>query len=205
MSFNTIKAWWLILAFLSGFALAVVAEELILNWHDNHLEFSAPRVHFLTGKPLEKLHDGAPVPFDFQITLSSGTRGHVFSRLAERFVVSYDLWEEKFSVTRLQAPRKTASHLTGPAAEAWCLSQMPMEINGLGGSVPFWARLEIRAQDGREAGPLFGRGTVGESGLSLTSLIEIFSRPAQADQSHWMVDAGPLTLDELKRGHGRGS
>jgi hypothetical protein len=205
MPLRTIKGWWLILAFLSGFALAMMAEELILNWRDNRLEFAAPRVHFLAGKPLEKLHDGAPVPFDFQITLSSGTRSHVFGRLAERFVVSYDLWEEKFSVTKLQAPRKTAAHLTGPAAEAWCLSQMPMELSGLGDAERFWARLEIRAQDGRDSGPLFGRGKIGESGLSLTSLIEIFSRPAQADQAHWILDAGPLTLEELKRGQGRGS
>ena len=43
------------------------------------------------------------------------------------------------------------------------------------------------------------------SGISLASLIEIFSRPPQAQQSHWSIEAGPLTLDELKRGHGRGS
>ena len=43
---RAIKSWWLVLAFLSGFALAMWAEEVILNWRDNRLEFSAPRVHF---------------------------------------------------------------------------------------------------------------------------------------------------------------
>src|SRR5207249_10127093 len=59
---------------LSGFAAAMWAEELILNWRDNHLEFSAPRVHFLTGKPLDRLRNAEPVPFDLQITLWSGNR-----------------------------------------------------------------------------------------------------------------------------------
>ena len=200
-----LRTWWLILAFVSGFALAMVTEELILNWHENRIEFTAPRLHFLTGKPLEALHNGAPVPFDFQITLWSGTRNHVFRRTAGRFVVSYDLWEEKFSVARIQEPRKIISHLTAVRAEAWCLEQMPLEVAGVGDSEPLWARLEIRAQDGKEPGPLFGRGSLNDSGISLASLIEIFSRPAQAQQSHWTVDAGPLTLDDVKRGHASGS
>ena len=69
---RAIKSWWLIVAFLSGFALAMWPRSLILNWRDNRLEFSAPRVHFLRGKPLELLHNAAPVPFDFQVTLWSG-------------------------------------------------------------------------------------------------------------------------------------
>jgi len=202
---RSIKVWWLVLAFLSGFAAAMWAEELILNWRDNHLEFSAPRVHFLTGKPLDRLRNAEPVPFDLQITLWSGNRSHIFQRIAQEFVVSYDLWEEKFSVTKLQTPRKTASHLAAPAAEAWCLEQMPMDLNGLAGSETFWARLEIRARDEKDGAPLFPRGSISDSGISLASLIEIFSRPPQAQQSHWSIEAGPLTLDELKRGHGRGS
>jgi hypothetical protein len=204
MPFRTIKSKWLVLAFLSGFALAVAAEELILSTHDNRLEFSAPRAHFLGGKPMELLHNAAPVAFDFQATLWSGNHNHVFRRTAERFVVSYDLWEEKFSVAKVQIPRKAAAHLTGPAAEAWCVEQMSMDVSGLDAMEPFWARLEIRAQDGKESGPLLGRGKISDSGLSLTSLIEIFSRPPQATQSHWTLDTGPLTLSDL-RSHGRGS
>jgi hypothetical protein len=202
---RTIKSWWLVLAFLSGFALAMAAEELILNTHDNRLEFSAPRLHFLAGKPLEALHNAAPVSFDFQATLWSGTRTHIFRRTAERFVVSYDLWEEKFSVTKLQAPRKSVSHLLAKAAESWCVEQMSMDLTGLDSGDPLWARLEVRAQDGRTGGSVFGRGNISDSGISLTSLIEIFSRPAQSTQSHWSLDAGPFTLDDLKRSHGRGS
>jgi hypothetical protein len=202
---SRIRTWWLILAFVSGFAAAMVTEELILSWHENRIEFTAPRLHFLAGKPLQALHDGAPVPFDFQITMWSGSRNHVFRRTADRFVVSYDLWEEKFSVVRLQSPRKMISHLTATRAEAWCLEQMPLDIAGVSDFEPLWARLEIRAQNAKEPAPIFGRGSLNDSGISLTSLIEIFSRPAQAQQSHWTVDTGPLTLDDVKRGHASGS
>jgi hypothetical protein len=200
---RTIKLWWLIAAFLFGLAAAMVAEDLILDWKGQRLEFSAPRVHFLAGRPLERLRNAAPVPFDFQITLWAGDRNHVYRRSAERFVVSYDLWEESFAVTRMQAPRKSASHLSSLAAEAWCLEQMSMDVSGLPESEPFWARLEIRAEDLKEPAPLFGRGRVDESGINLmASLIDIFSRPPQGAQSHWSMDAGPLTLDQLRQSRG---
>ena len=204
MRVRTIKTWWLIAAFLSGLAVAMAAEELILSTQDNRLEFAAPRLHFLVGKPLERLRNASEVPFDFKVTLWSGSRNHVLRDNASRFVVSYDLWEEKFSVTNLVTPRRTARHLTNVAAEAWCLREMSMDVSGVGPNVPLWARLEIRAEDGKEGGLPFGRGNITDSGISLTSLIEIFSRPAATTQPHWWVEAGPMTLEELRRSRPRG-
>ena len=174
------------------------AEELILNWRDNRLEFSAPRVHFLTGKPLERLHKAAQVPFDFQITLWAGTRTQEFRKIPQRFVISYDLWDETYQVVKTLGGLKKVSHLTAPQAEAWCLAQMPVDVSGLAGNELFWARVDIRTQDGKLA-PVFGRESITESGISLNSLIDLFSRPAQKEQPHWTLDSGPLTLDELKR------
>ncbi|HYV64571.1 MAG TPA: hypothetical protein VE958_17935 [Bryobacteraceae bacterium] len=204
MRVRTIKPWWLIAAFLSGLAFAMAAEDLILSTEESRLEFSAPRVHFLVGKPLERLRNASEVPFDFKITLWSGTRNHLLREVPARFVVSYDLWEEKFSVTRLLPTRRTARHLTDIAAEAWCLQQMSQDVTGVSATEPLWARLEIRAQDGKEAGLPFGRGNITDSGISLTSLIEILSRPAATTQPHWTIETGPVTLEELRRGRRRG-
>ena|ERR1700674_920597 len=204
MRVRTIKLWWVIAAFLSGLAFAMAAEELILGTQENRLEFSAPRVHFLVGKPLERLRNASEVPFDFKITLWSGTRSHLLREVPARFVVSYDLWEEKFSVTKLVTPRRTARHLTDTAAEAWCLQQMSQDVTGVAANEPLWARLEIRAEDGKEAGLPFGRGNITDSGISLTSLIVIFSRPAATTQPHWSIETGPVTLDELRRARPRG-
>src|SRR5215472_373139 len=126
---RAIKSWWLILAFLSGFALAMFAEELVLTWRDDRLEFSAPRIHFLGGKPLDLLHNAASVPFDFQLTIWSQNRNHLFQRITDRFVVSYDLWEEKFRVVKTQSPRKAADHLTAQATEAWCGQQISEQMS----------------------------------------------------------------------------
>lgn len=204
MRVRTIKPWWVIAAFLSGLAVALAAEELILSTQESRLEFAAPRLHFLVGKPLERLRNASEVPFDFKITLWSGNRGHVLRDAANRFVVSYDLWEEKFSVTNLVTPRRTARHLTDTAAEAWCLHEMSMDLTGVPANERLWARLEIRAEDRKEGGLPFGRGNITDSGISLTSLVEIFSRPAATTQPHWTVETGPVTLDELRRMRPRG-
>ena len=202
-SLRFIRSWWLVLAFLSGFALAMLAEDLILDSKENRLEFSAPRLHFLSGKPLNRLRNAAAVPFDFQITLWSGSKSHVFRQVEDRFVISYDIWEETFSANKLQPPRRNTSHLTAAATEAWCMEQLAMDVTGLPPKDPLWARLEVRAQDEtRESGALFGKGNITESGISLNSLIEIFSRPPPSPQSHWVVETGPLRLEDLQ-GHRR--
>ena len=77
---RTIRPWWVIAAFLSGVASAMAAEELILRTQESRLDFSAPRLHFLVGKPLERLHNASEVPFDFQVSLWSGTRTHVLRK-----------------------------------------------------------------------------------------------------------------------------
>jgi hypothetical protein len=205
MLVRTIKTWWLVAAFVSGFGLAMWAEDLALHWRNNYLEFSAPHTHFLTGQPLERLQHGAQVPFDFKISLYSGNRSHLFSQLAERFLVSYDVWGEQFSVVKTQSPRSIVTHLDAAEAELWCLKQMQVSPSGLAETEKFWASLEIRVSpDGKSANP-FGRDSISESGINLTGLIELFSRPPAATQFHSKTEAGPWTLEEIKRGNRRGS
>jgi len=195
---QNMKAWWLLAAFVSGMALAMFAEELILRAHENRLEF-APQVHFLSGTSLARLHNAAEVPFDMKATIWSGNRNHVFAHNEDRFVVSFDIWEESFKVTKATAPQKSVSHLNAAGVESWCMNQMSMDLAGLSGNEPFWARLEIRAEVPLRDSGLFGRGSVSESGISLASLIDIFSRPPQAEQPHWTLTSPRLTLDELRK------
>jgi hypothetical protein len=205
MLVRTIKTWWLVAAFVSGFGLAMWAESLDLHWRNNFIEFTAPHMHFLTGKPLERLQHGVQVPFDFKISLYSGTKSHLFSQLAERFLVSYDVWGETFSVVKTQSPRSNITHLDAAGAEAWCLKQMTMNPVGLDDTEKFWARVEVRVPpDPRSASP-FGRDSISESGINLTGLIDLFSRPPASTQFHSMSEAGPWTLEEVKRGSRRGS
>jgi hypothetical protein len=199
---RTIRWWWLIAAFLSGLAFSMWVEELTLSARESRVEFSAPRVHFLTGKPLERMHNSDQVLYAFRATLWSGSKTHILKDTTARFVVSYDLFKDNFSVSKLE-DRSRASNLTDVGVEAWCLQKMSMDVTGVSGSEPLWAKLDIRALDGKESGALFSKDNITDSGINLTSvtakLIDMFSRPAQATQSHWPLEAGPVTLDELRR------
>lgn len=203
---RTIKPWWLVLGFLFGFLCAVFAEELIVHWKDDSIQISAPQFHFLAGRALDRLHNGATVPFDFQLSVWVEDRTHLHGRSQERYIVSYDLWEDRFSVvSQVKSPRKSVSRLTAAAAEAWCLDHISVPVSGLGPDEKLWVHLEVRAGEPREASSIFGRGSLGESGISLTKLIEIFSRPPHQQQAHWSLEAGPLRLADIKQANGRGS
>jgi hypothetical protein len=53
---------------------------------------------------------------------------------------------------------------------------------------------ELRAEDGQD-----GAGVVGDPGINLTRLIELFSRPPRTKQQNWQLDAGPLRLADLRK------
>lgn len=192
-----IQAWWIISAFCCGAVLAVAAEELRLRALENRLEFSAPQLHFLTGRPLERLQNAAVVPFDMEVTLWAGSRDRIHSRQSATFVISYDLFEERYSVAKLSTPRRSANHLTAPEAEAWCLQEMSLDVTSVPANQPLWARMVIRAQEERSAGLL--RGRVSRDGIDITDLVELFGGRPRAAQARWELEAGPVTLEQLRR------
>ncbi len=167
----------------------------------DQLHIEAPKLHFLTGKPLERIQNGNAVAYDFQLSVLAEAKTAVLRRSFERFVFSYDLWEERFSVTRMRSTQSLASHLTSAAAEAWCLDSMAFPSAGLPFDQPIWIRLEVRAQDAKEPGPVGG-----EEGISIASLIDIFGRASKTKQpQYWKLEAGPLKLANLRTAAGRGA
>jgi hypothetical protein len=194
-----IRPWWIVLSFASGFLFAMWAQELAAHWRNDEIHISAPNLHFITGPSLDRLKNGAAVPFDFQLTASLESRGGPIARALERFVVSYDLWEEKYSVSKVRAstPVRDAasvSHLSVQAAEAWCVGQIALPTSSLRNDQPFWLRLELRSIEPKQSA-----GVVGDSGISLTRLIDVFSHPLRPEQQRWAIESGPFKLDDLKR------
>jgi len=173
-------------------ALTLASEDLVPKRKLDELHVSAPRLHFLTGRALDRLHDGASVPFDFQLSVAVGVKSNVAQRALERFVVSYDLWEEKFSVVRLRDLSKSSSQLSANAAESWCLDNLFVPLSKVPADRDLWARLEIRSAEAKPG------STLESSGFSLTTLIEIFSRPSRSQQDHWLLETGPFRVAELK-------
>src|SRR5260370_22176413 len=82
------------------------------------------------------------------------------------------------------------SHLTASAAEAWCVENMAFATTGIAPDRQLWVRLEIRAQDPKEPAPLLN-----EPGMSLSSLIDIFSKASRARQpQYWKAETRPILL-----------
>ncbi len=190
---------WVAVAAAVSLCFGLAAPELIVKRNDDQLFVTAPRLNFLTGKPLERMHNGQSVAFDFQLSVLGQSKIDVLRRGFERFSISYDLWEEKFSVTRMRSSRNLVTHLSSQSAEAWCLDNITFPASGLPLDQPVFVRLEVRAQEPKESLP-----AVDEPGISIANLIEIFSRAGKTKQpQYWKLEAGPLKLGDLRATAGR--
>jgi len=181
---------WLAASVSAPLGWSLAAPRLLIRREEDHLRISAPQIRFLNGKPLERLKNGANVGFISSISLTSESNV-LIKQFVDRFVVSYDLWEEKFSATRMGPPRQSASRLSIPAAEAWCLDEIAPIPPSLSPSRYFSIKLELRVEDPKES-----TGIVADSGINLTRLVEIFSNPPRSTQQHWTETAGPLRLQD---------
>ena len=193
MSFGSKR--WLMAATTVAFCaigLSYAVEALAPRFNGDRLQVAAPGIHFLTGKALERLHDGAPVSFAFQLTLSTIPRSVPLERALERFVISYDVWGETFSVVQAREPRRSVSHLASGAAEAWCIDHMYVPSLGAPSDRDLWLRLEIRAE---QTPPKL----MTDGGLSIRSLIDIFNGAAPPATQQWSAETGPFRLRDLKR------
>lgn len=164
------------------------------------LRLDAPGTfHFLTGKPLENLRDGSTVAYDIQLALLNDQRV-AEAKALERFVFSYDLWEERFTVAQLTArgsrnPRTTVSNLTAEAAEQWCVDRVGVSFAGLDRTRNYRLRIEVRADGPRRRERA---EAASEPPVSLATLIDLFSRPATDKQRTWAAESSPFRLDNLK-------
>jgi hypothetical protein len=159
----------------------------------NHLIVAAPQLHFLEGKSLEKLHNGASVAYAIEVTVTPDQSGKSIARTRERFIVSFDLWEERFAVIQGGAGGRAGSHFTAAAAEAWCLSNLQIPLPALTPEKTFVIKLECWAEESTGAS-----GDESNSGLTLSGLIDVFSRKGRTAQIRWEAASGLLRLNEIK-------
>jgi hypothetical protein len=181
-----------IIGILGAMALAQ-SQSLMVDRRGDQLQIAAPRLHFLTGKALEKLHNGSTVNYILALTVSAENgRSPVFF-IKKRFVVSYDLWEEKYSIVQKGSEGSAISHLSAAMAEAWFLENMPIPMRAVPEKKPFVIKLECAINEIEEESE--GKS---DSGLTLAGLIEVFSRKKREEPLHWEASVGPLRLSELK-------
>jgi hypothetical protein len=167
------------------------AQTLTIDTSGDSLRIRAPGFSFLKGDPLVRLKDGRSVRVELAAMVLPAPGKSVVATTRRIFALSYDLWEERFAVTTVDKRSQSVSHLALAAAEAWCVDQLSIPINalgGLGGDRPFWLRLEYRVLDNdAPADPT-------NSGYTLQALIDALSRRRKTDSSTHALEAGPFRL-----------
>ena len=167
------------------------AQGLSVSRSGDALTIRAPRVGFLTGEALARLKDGRSVPVELSAMALAAPASAPVATARQVFVLSYDLWEERFAVARSGSRSTAISHLTPAAAESWCVEQLAIPIASLGanGGGRFWIRLEYRILDGDGAAdPDEG------SGFTLQGLIDVLSRRRKTEPSAHAIEGGPFSV-----------
>lgn len=173
-------------------AVGLKAQTLQVRAEAGRIRVSTPTSLFFDESSLERLHNGAPVVFAVHLTLLTNSKGTVLARTAGRFAVSFDIWDEKFAVTRVGNPRSSKSHLAAAEAEAWCLESLVLSPAALSPDTPFWIRLDVRTE-----GPSERPAPGDEGGFTLARLVDTFSRLRREGEVRRQAEAGPLRLRDL--------
>jgi len=178
----------LLVAGVPAAAVAVGAETLQLRVSADKLFVTAPTLALIQGPLLQHLKNGNTASFDFNLSLWAGSKNSTRRPAFERFVVSYDLWEEKFSVAGLRKPQVSASRLTAQGVPAWCLEHISVPVTGIASNAPVWAKLEVNLVEKQN------KSDSEENAINLASLVEIFSNTNRGSQRRWVFETGPTKL-----------
>ena len=181
----------LLLFILVAFSpLALKAESLKAQLVGEQLQLVAPDFQFLSAEARQRLHDGATVIYAFRINVSATKNGDALLVLTYHCVFSYDIFEEKYKVARLEPGYRTASHLSESAARDLCIRSLEVPAAKLSTTSPFWISIECRQEDPQP------NGSRGDSSSMLDTLVEIFSQRGRKAPPVDSLRGGPFRLDD---------
>jgi hypothetical protein len=182
----------LVLAAALGLDALAQSNLLTVRRQGGSLKVAAPRIHFLSGRILEKLRDGATVDYVITLTAVAAFDKKQIAQLRERFSVSFDLWEEKYSVVQRRKDERSVTRLTAALAEEWILDTMSLPVGAVPQQDPFIIRLECLTDQTQIENDERTR-----LGVTLAGLIDIFSRGESEKPLRWEAASGPLRLSDL--------
>ena len=118
------RAAVVLLALLAWPAVRASAQAVTVDTVGDALKIRAPGFSFLKGDPLARLKDGRSVRVELAAMVLPAPGKSPAATTRRIFALSYDLWEERFAVTAVDARSQSVSHLMLAAAEAWCVEQL---------------------------------------------------------------------------------
>jgi hypothetical protein len=176
---------------------ARAASNFSVTYDGDNLYPVAPDFHFLTAKVVARLRDSADTQaFISQLTIFGGQNEAPIRQAHARLVVSYSIWEETFKVAI--PGLRSAEGLSAAQAESWCFDNLAINAAGLDPTKPFRMRFELRSVRRTDL-----TRVLGDMGISIVSMIDIFSRKAGAGEDTWTRETGWLRLIDLPRLSGR--
>jgi hypothetical protein len=166
------------------------AQTLTVRAVSDALHVRSSGLGFITGSVLDRLQDGRSVRVDLELTVLDKPNGGTVARAQGSFNLSFDLWEQRFAVTRIGPMPRSISHLTARAAEEWCLDNVTVPVISLGRTArePFWVRVVYRVQERSAA------TSPEESTFTLQTLIDVLSRRREDQDRAKSLEAGPFRL-----------
>ena len=170
----------MLLALLACPVARVSAQALTVDIVGDALKIRAPAFSFLNGDPLARLKDGRSVRVELAALVLAAPGKSPSAATRRVFALSYDLWEERFAVTAVDARSQSVSHLVLAAAEAWCVEQLGVPVRALGAL--------YRILDGDA--PV----EPADSRYTLQALIDALSRRRKTESSPHALEAGPFRL-----------
>jgi hypothetical protein len=177
--------------FIAVVTAPLAAQSVAVRTIANALHVEARGFSFIEGPVLTRLKEGRSVRIDFELGVLTKPDGPILKQAAQAFTLSFDLWEERFAVSRIGSPPRSISHLRPRDAENWCLENLSMPVSslGIGRDTPFWIRLAYRVRD---VVPQANEAP-GER-YTLRGLIDRLSRRREEADLAQSVDAGPFRL-----------
>lgn len=176
---------------LLGLPVRMHAQTLTVRTAADALHIRASGLSFIAGPVLERLQDGRSVRVDFELTVLERPKGATVTRVQQSFNLSFDLWEQRYAVTRTGPMPRSISHLTARAAEEWCFDNIVVPIASLGRlarDTPFWVRLDYRTQDRAST------SEPADSTFTLQTLIDVLSRRREDQNRGQSVESGPFRV-----------
>jgi hypothetical protein len=181
----------LTLLLVSALVSRVLAQVVTVTAVAEALRIQVRGLSFIEGPVLNRLKEGRSVRIEFELVVLAKPDGPVVRQTSQGFTVSFDLWEERFAVSRVGPPPRSVSHLRAGDAESWCLDNLTIPVTSLGqyGREPFWIRLSYRVND---VAPTTSEAPAER--FTLRGLIDRLSRRREQDDLAKSIDAGPFRL-----------
>jgi hypothetical protein len=169
------------------------AQTLRLQLDADQVRLAAPDLRFISPDARQALHDGSSVTYSFRINISATRNGIASISLTYHCIFSYDIWEERFKVSRSEPGARSASHLSEEAAQKQCIESLTIPAGSLSADAPFWVSIDYQMADRQSS------STAEDQRTWLGTVVEIFSQRKEKPQSIGTIQGGPFRLSELRK------